>query len=103
MATPESKIKRHVKGILAQYEPELWCNWPVPTGFGEPTLDCVGCFKGRFFAIETKKPKMMPTPRQKATMREMKLAGAKVFLIDGDKWPYIWLERWLQAVKLSRR
>ena len=101
MATPESKVKRRVKAILKEYEPEIWANWPVPVGYGTPMLDCIGSFRGLSFAIETKAPGEKPTPRQLATMREMRRGGVKVFLIDGEKWPYSWLELWLQTTALG--
>jgi penicillin-binding protein-related factor A (putative recombinase) len=40
---------------------------PVPSGYGESTLDYIGCYKARFFAIETKKPGGKLTPRQQNT------------------------------------
>jgi hypothetical protein len=100
VATPESKVKQRVKKILKAYEPELWCHWPVPGGYGKSVLDCEGCFRGLGFAIETKAAGVPPTPRQLATMREMRASGMKVFLIDGEKWPYHWLETWLQVTSL---
>lgn len=95
MATPEGKVKDRVKRILQQHKPQLYAHWPVQTGFGAPTLDCTGAIFGRAFAIETKAPGKIPTPRQISTMLEMKKAGYKLFVIDGGKYPYQPLEVWL--------
>jgi len=79
MKTPESKVKDKVKALLD--EAGAWHNWPVPAGYGIPMLDCVGCHRGEFFAIETKAPGQHLTPRQEFTKTQMELAGAKVFVI----------------------
>ncbi len=79
MATPESKVKKAVKEVLKHFD--AYQHWPVQTGFGAPTLDCVGCCKGHFFSVETKAPGGKLTPRQQATIEEMRAAGAKVFVV----------------------
>lgn len=80
MKTEEGKLKDQVKAFLK--ERGVWFNMPVPTGYGEPLLDFIGCYKGRFFAIETKAPGKKPTPRQ-ALMIE-KLRNAKAFVVWDD-------------------
>lgn len=57
---------------------------PVPSGYGESTLDYIGCYRGRLFAIETKKPGGVPTNRQQQIIEAIKRAGGAVFVIDGD-------------------
>lgn len=57
---------------------------PVPSGFGESTLDYIGCYRGKYFAIETKAPGKKPTDRQNMVIDKMRKAGGKVFVIDGD-------------------
>lgn len=93
--TPEGRVKDKVKRILARHHPQLYAHWPVQAGFGSPTLDCIGAIYGQAFAIEVKQSGKLPTPRQLLTMRGMKQAGYQVFLIDGDKFPYAVLERWI--------
>lgn len=102
MATPESKVKARVKLILAKHKPQLYAHWPVQAGFGSPTLDCNGAILGKAFAIETKAPGKKPTPRQISTMVDMKRAGYKIFVIDGVKFPYDVLEKWL-ALQYKQR
>ena len=82
-ATPEGIVKNEVKKLLNAY-PQLYYFMPVQAGFGASTLDFLGCHVGRFFAIETKAPGKRPTDRQKMIMDQMRRAGAKVFVIDGD-------------------
>lgn len=86
MSTPESKVKVKVKALLNDYG--AFHHWPVQTGYGEPTLDCVGCHRGKYFAVETKAPGQKLTPRQELTKERMEQAGAKVFVIGQQEFPY---------------
>lgn len=82
--TPEGRVKNQVKKVLAQYKP-LYGWWPVPNGMGASSLDFIGCFRGVFFAIETKVPGKKPTPRQSMCIDQMRAAGGIVFVIDGEE------------------
>ena len=82
-ATPEGKVKDKVKRLLKKYG--CYQFWPVQTGYGAPTLDCLGCHNGFFFGIETKAPGKRPTPRQRLTMEDMREAQAAVFVIGECK------------------
>ncbi len=73
--------------------PGIYYHMPVPGGFGGTTLDYIGCHRGRFFAIETKKPGGKPTDRQKQIISQIEQAGGKTFVIDGDTTE---LELWLK-------
>lgn len=90
MATPEGKIKEHVKKLLRLHDAYWHC--PVQNGMGAPSLDFVCCHMGRYFAIETKAPGGKPTSRQQNTMLQIERAGGRTFVIDGD---YTELTRWL--------
>lgn len=85
--TPEGRIKARVNKRLAAY-PAIWKFMPVQMGMGKPALDyllCVPCgLHGRFVVIETKKPGGKMTALQESTAREMRRAGAKVFVVDDD-------------------
>ena len=99
--TPEGRVKKRVKYVLAEADRMLgrvYSNWPVPAGYGKPMLDCVGCFKGRFFAIETKAPGKKPTPLQRLTAEQMGAAGATVFIIEDEQGVE---ELWAWLVKCS--
>jgi penicillin-binding protein-related factor A (putative recombinase) len=76
----ERTIKTAVKKRLTEIGAYQF--WFVPFGMGDTTVDCVGCYKGRFFGIETKAPGKLPTLRQKITLEKIKAAGGLVFVID---------------------
>ena len=78
-STPEGKVKAKVKRLLKKYD--CYQFWPVQTGYGAPTLDCIACCQGHFIGIETKAPGKRPTPRQLLTIDDMKEAGAAVIVI----------------------
>ena len=80
MRTPEGKVKDEVKDYLNSLG--AYHFWPVQTGYGAATVDCIGCYKGHFFAIETKRPGGKPTPRQLATLAKMHAAGGFGFVAD---------------------
>jgi hypothetical protein len=91
--TPEGNVKAKVTKILKATD-TLYYWMPVPSGYGDTTLDYVGCHYGRFFGIETKAPGKKPTDRQNMIIGLMQRAGAKVFVIDGDTGE---LEKWLSG------
>lgn len=92
--TPEGKVKRAITNILKN-SPECYYFMPVQTGYGSPTLDYLGCSKGRAFAIEAKAPGKEPTTRQRAIIAQMERTGMKVFVIDGNPRDYEELRVWL--------
>lgn len=96
--TPEGKVKKAVKKVLADTERfgYIYSHWPVPSGYGKSTLDCLGAIKGLAFAIETKAPGDKPTPLQLTYIDDMQRAGMVVFVIDGDTTE---LEKWLESVR----
>ena len=97
MMTPEGKTKAAVKKLLTGYK--CYQHWPVMNGMGAPTLDCIGCHNGKFFAVECKAPGKKPTPRQEVTMSDMTLAGADVFVCDGTVPDLLMLRTWLEDNK----
>jgi hypothetical protein len=65
-------------------------HWPVQMGLGDRCLDCHGCYKGFYFAVETKAPGKLPTAIQNHTIAKIRAAGGKVFVIDHpDKVPNV--------------
>jgi len=80
MRTPEGVVKDAVRELLDQYQ-GLYSFWPVQTGYGRTTIDVLGCYRGRFFGIETKAPEKLPTPRQLEVMAAIRAAGGAVFVI----------------------
>lgn len=95
MTTPEGKVKARVKKVLAAHGAYWHC--PVQNGMGAPSLDFVGCHRGRYFAIETKAGNKQMTPRQETTAEEIRAAKGLVFLVNDVEGLDI-LEEWLNAL-----
>ena len=98
MSTPEGKVKAKVKAIIAKFGDKIYSWWPVPSGYGESSLDCILCVNGHFVSIETKAEGKEPSPRQHDCIRRMKLANAYVFVIDGSGQQYRELEVFLHML-----
>ena len=79
-STPEGKVKAKVKRRLA--EAGAYAFWPVQTGMGSRTLDCLGSHRGRAFAIETKAEGKALTEQQEWIRQRIQLSGGKVFVIN---------------------
>jgi hypothetical protein len=90
--TPEGKVKAVVKRVLKEIG--AYQHWPVQTGMGAPCLDCHGCYKGKYFAIETKAPGKLPTARQYMTKGAIEQAGGIVLVTDNAD--YATLKEWIQ-------
>ena len=89
--TPEGRTKAKLKAHLARYG--VYQFWPVQMGMGAATVDCIACWNGRFTAIECKREGLTePTPRQAATMKTMRKAGAVTYLVTIDKGELKWIE-----------
>jgi hypothetical protein len=96
--TPEGKVKLLVKqALFVVPEPgDLYGWWPVPGGYGENSLDYVGCHKGAFFAIETKAPNGKLSALQANSILRIRACGGTAFVIDGtDRYPLKPLIDWL--------
>jgi hypothetical protein len=93
--TPEGAVKNKVKRLLATYGKDLWYDMPVPGGYGKPTLDFIGCYRGYFFAIETKAGRGKLTPRQELTKKQMERACGKVFVVNENMETLREVNEWL--------
>jgi len=79
MKGPEAKVKDEIRAYLK--EVGAYQFWPVQTGYGAATIDCLACWRGLFIGIEVKRPDTRPkaTPRQQVVMQEIAAAtGATV-------------------------
>ena len=101
MRGPESKLKDKIKeflklrGVASLTNPVFSARgfyWmPVPGPVGAPFLDFVGCYNGRFFAIETKAPGQKPTPRQQINIALVEQSRGEVWVGDDfDKFKDWW-------------
>jgi hypothetical protein len=99
MTTPEAAVKNKLRKLFREY-PGLFSYWPVPSGYGSTTLDVLGCYRGRFFIVETKAPKKKPTLRQQNLLNEAERAMARTFVIAGeDSLEFMNLEIWLNELQ----
>lgn len=80
MTTPENRVKVRVRKLLDSFG--VYRHSPVQNGMGAPSLDFVCCYKGLYFAIETKAGTKRPTPRQEDTMSRIQQAGGRCFLVN---------------------
>ena len=61
--TPERLVKMAVRRVLDEYG--CWYFMPMMNGYGRTGIpDFVGCYKGKFFAIEAKAEGGTVTPNQ---------------------------------------
>lgn len=75
----KAAVKKRLKEIGA------YAHWPVMMGLGEVCLDCHGCYKSKYFAIETKAPGHKMTALQTLTAKKIKAAGGLVFVVDSTE------------------
>jgi hypothetical protein len=94
--TPEGKVKKDLRKVLALWGDQIYTFWPVQTGFGSATLDVIGSAAGYFFSIETKRAKKDLTDRQYVVREMMLRSKAKVFRINNDV-ELLVFEDWLRA------
>lgn len=99
--TPEGRVKKLVRARLDARKPLIFYDMPVPAGFGKSTLDFIGCYYGRYFAIETKAPGKRLRSRQEGVRDDMIAAGGVVFEIDGEA-GLVGLDAWLDHVEQNQ-
>jgi Holliday junction resolvase len=82
--TPEKKVKNAVVKILKEHS-DLYYFYPVAGGFGSAGIpDIVGCYLGRFFAIECKAGKGKTTALQDKNITQIGKAGGRVIVVNED-------------------
>lgn len=82
--TPEGKVKNKIKKLLDSRGDYLYYYMSVPFGYGATAVDFLGCYRGRFFAIEAKAPHGALTARQDMVLNQIRLAGGVTFVVVGD-------------------
>lgn len=81
--TPEAKVKKQVVAQLKLLGAYYF--YPVTGGYGGSGVpDIVGCYNGKFFAIECKAGKNRPTPLQELNMAKIEMTGGKSIVINED-------------------
>jgi hypothetical protein len=81
--TPEAKIKKKVVQQLKLLDAYYF--YPVTGGYGRSGVpDIVGCYKGKFFAIECKAGTNRPTPLQALNLEQIMLTGGIALVINEE-------------------
>ena len=82
MKTPEGAVKAEIKKVLTLWGDDLYYCMPVQTGYGARTLDFLICFRGRFIAVEAKRPGKGPTKLQAHIIEQIRKAGGSAICAD---------------------
>ena len=83
--TPEKKVKTAVVKILKTEYPDAYYFYPVMGGYGASGIpDIVGCYWGRFFAIECKAGKGKTTALQDKNIAQIKHALGRAVVVNED-------------------
>ena len=81
MSTPEKKVKTKVRAELLRRS--VYHFMPATGGYGRSGVpDIVGCYRGYFFAIETKAGNNKPTALQERELKQIRDAGGVAFVIN---------------------
>lgn len=80
----EKDVKKFVKEIILEMDPDADIFCPVQTGFGRVDLDFVVGIIGFYLSIETKVSGKKPTHRQLQTIKHKTDAGIPTLIIDQD-------------------
>lgn len=95
MSTPEKKVKDKVKKILDALE--CYYFMPATHGYGRSGVpDIVGCYKGRFFAIECKANGGKTTALQDRELRRIEKVGGGQLVVDENNIGAV--EIWLKTL-----
>ena len=81
--TPEVKVKKKVVAQLKALGAYYF--YPVTGGYGASGVpDIVGCYKGKFFAIECKAGKNKPTPLQQKNIDAITAQGGAALVVNEE-------------------
>lgn len=78
--TPEGMIKSLISSVLTKHN--AWYFMPVPSGYQAKTVDFIVCHRGRFIAIEAKRPGKNATQRQAYVLKQIREAGGIALTIN---------------------
>jgi Holliday junction resolvase len=79
--TPEARVKRRVVTTLKASGAYYF--YPVTGGYGGSGVpDIVGCYHGKFFAVECKAGKNKPTPLQQKNLDAINLSGGVALVVN---------------------
>ncbi len=78
----EREVKKFVKEIILELDPDADIFMPVQGGYGAVDLDFIVGIRGYYLAIECKVNGKKPTHRQLQTIEKKAKAGCVVLIID---------------------
>ena len=79
--TPEAKVKKVVVKQLRNLGAYYF--YPVTSGYGRRGVpDIVGCYKGKFFGIECKAGKNVPTDLQRINLEDIDKQGGIALVVN---------------------
>lgn len=82
--TPEKKVKTKVVAQLKEFK-DLYYFFPATGGYGRSGVpDIVGCYEGRFFAIECKAGNNTATELQKREISAINRADGIAWVVNED-------------------
>lgn len=82
-STPEAKVKKQVVAQLKVLGAYYF--YPVTGGYGASGVpDIVGCYKGKFFAIECKAGKNKPTALQEKNIAAITANEGAVWVVNEE-------------------
>ena len=83
--TPEKKVKDNVVKQLKQLESHVYYFFPATGGYGRSGVpDIVGCFNGKFWAIECKAGKNTTTALQDRELNAIRNARGEAWVVNED-------------------
>lgn len=85
MMTPEKRVKNQVVKHLKELGEDVYYFFPATGGYGRSGVpDIVGCYKGKFFAIECKAGKNTTTALQERELANIAKAAGVGWVVNED-------------------
>jgi Holliday junction resolvase len=83
--TPEKRVKNQIVKQLKELGDRVYYFFPATGGYGRSGVpDIVGCYNGKFFAIECKAGKNTTTALQERELAAIGLAGGIPWVVNED-------------------
>ena len=85
MMTPEKRVKNQVVKRLKELGEDVYYFFPATGGYGRSGVpDIVGCYKGKFFAIECKAGKNTTTALQERELANIAKAAGESWVVNEE-------------------
>lgn len=83
--TPEKRVKNQIVKQLKTLGEDVYYFFPATGGYGRSGVpDIVGCYKGKFFAIECKAGKNTTTALQKRELENIAKAAGEAWVVNEE-------------------